>query len=122
MHFCKNCDNMYYCRVTPQNELIYYCRKCNYEDKDLAKDKSNLCVSKLNFNQETISYKNNINEFTKLDPTLPRTSTIVCPNKDCITNDEKEKVGNEVIYIRYDDANMKYSYLCVHCDKVWKLE
>ena len=35
----------------------------------------------------------------------------------------KEKENNrEVIYIRYDDINMKYVYLCVHCDTTWKTD
>ena len=25
----------------------------------------------------------------------------------------------EIIYIRYDDVNMKYIYLCTHCDTKW---
>ncbi len=28
----------------------------------------------------------------------------------------------EVIYIRYDDTNMKYVYLCVHCDMTWRTD
>jgi DNA-directed RNA polymerase subunit M/transcription elongation factor TFIIS len=28
----------------------------------------------------------------------------------------------EIIYIRYDDINMKYVYLCVHCDTMWKTD
>ena len=28
----------------------------------------------------------------------------------------------EVIYIRYDDTNMKYVYLCVHCDTTWRTD
>ena len=26
----------------------------------------------------------------------------------------------EVIYVRYDNANMKYVYICTHCDSIWK--
>jgi DNA-directed RNA polymerase subunit M/transcription elongation factor TFIIS len=38
-------------------------------------------------------------------------------NQQVISN---EKPNNrEVIYIRYDDTNMKYVYLCVHCDTTW---
>jgi DNA-directed RNA polymerase subunit M/transcription elongation factor TFIIS len=36
-----------------------------------------------------------------------------------ITTGENER---EVIYIRYDDINMKYVYLCVHCDTTWKTD
>jgi DNA-directed RNA polymerase subunit M/transcription elongation factor TFIIS len=30
--------------------------------------------------------------------------------------------NREVIYIRYDDINMKYVYLCVHCDTTWRTD
>jgi DNA-directed RNA polymerase subunit M/transcription elongation factor TFIIS len=30
--------------------------------------------------------------------------------------------NREVIYIRYDDTNMKYVYLCVHCDTTWRTD
>ena len=44
--------------------------------------------------------------------------TIKCPNQECSSNTgEKER---EVIYIRYDDANMKYVYMCAHCNTMWK--
>jgi DNA-directed RNA polymerase subunit M/transcription elongation factor TFIIS len=35
-------------------------------------------------------------------------------------DDETNK--REVIYIRYDDTNMKYVYLCVHCDMTWRTD
>ena len=35
---------------------------------------------------------------------------------------EKQNSNREVIYIRYDDINMKYVYLCVHCDTTWKTD
>ena len=30
--------------------------------------------------------------------------------------------SREVIYIRYDDINMKYIYLCVHCNTMWRTD
>ena len=30
--------------------------------------------------------------------------------------------NQEVIYIRYDDTNMKYVYLCVHCNTTWRTD
>jgi len=35
---------------------------------------------------------------------------------------EKKKTKNEIIYVRYDDTNLKYVYLCAKCDKVWNTE
>jgi aspartate carbamoyltransferase regulatory subunit len=62
-----------------------------------------------------------INQYTKLDPTLPHIFNMQCPNPGCKTNTES-KGSTEAIYIRYDDANLKYLYMCVECDTVWKTD
>ena len=120
MHFCSNCSNMYYIRINSDdpNKLVYYCRKCGNEDKLLAIE--NVCVSKTQIKKSEQSFSHIINKHTKLDPTLPRVSKILCPNSDCLTNTKDEP--REIIYIRYDDKNMKYVSLCSICDTVWKTE
>jgi DNA-directed RNA polymerase subunit M/transcription elongation factor TFIIS len=35
---------------------------------------------------------------------------------------EPKTNNREVIYIRYDDTNMKYVYLCAHCDTTWRTD
>jgi len=42
--------------------------------------------------------------------------------KSKTTHTKKKENDREVIYIRYDDINMKYVYLCVHCDTTWKTD
>lgn len=118
MHFCSVCNNMYYLRIDEQNpnKLDYYCRNCGHEDKLLAHD--NMCISKTFIKKNDQSFNHIINEYTKLDPTLPRVSTILCPNSECETN--TNKVKREIIYIRYDDTNMKYVYLCSTCSTIWQ--
>lgn len=118
MHFCTNCSNMYYIRINADdtNKLVYYCRNCGNEDKLLAVE--NVCVSKTQIKKSEQTFSNIINKYTKLDPTLPRINTVLCPNPDCATNTKEEP--REIIYIRYDDTNMKYVYLCSTCDTVWK--
>ena len=118
MHFCSNCSNMYYIRINSDdpNKLVYYCRKCGNEDKLLAIE--NVCVSKTQIKKSEQSFSHIINKYTKLDPTLPRINTILCPNSECETN--KTHKEREIIYIRYDDTNMKYIYLCSDCDTIWK--
>ena len=118
MHFCTNCSNMYYIRINSDdpNKLVYYCRNCGNEDKLLAIE--NVCVSKTQIKKSEQSFTHIINKYTKLDPTLPRINTILCPNPDCSTN--KGNKEREIIYIRYDDTNMKYIYLCSDCDTIWK--
>ena len=119
MHFCIKCSNMYYIRINEDdpNKLVYYCRKCGQEDSLLAAE--NVCVSKTLIKKSEQSFNHIINKYTKHDPTLPRINNILCPNSDCSTN--KDGVEREVIYIRYDDVNMKYVYLCYHCETVWQI-
>jgi len=129
MHFCSKCNNMYYIRISSEDEnvLEYYCRNCGNEDKNLTKE--NICVLKEQIKKIEQKYNHIINDYTKLDPTLPRINTIKCPNSECISNKESKekekenKINNrEVIYIRYDDINKLYIYLCAKCDTVWNTE
>lgn len=120
MHFCTQCSNMYYIRINPDapNQLVYYCRKCGHEDSLLASE--NVCVSKTQIKKSEQSFNHIINKYTKYDPTLPRINNILCPNSDCPTNKDGEE--REIIYIRYDDVNMKYVYLCSECEAVWQIK
>ena len=118
MHFCTNCSNMYYIRINEDdpNKLVYYCRNCGHEDSLLAVE--NVCVSKTQIKKSEQSFNHIINQYTKFDPTLPRINNVLCPNASCDTN--VHSVEKEIIYIRYDDTNMKYVYLCSMCDTVWQ--
>ena len=111
---------MYYIRINSDdvNKLVYYCRNCGNEDEKITSE--NICVSKTQLKRSEQKYNHIINEYTKLDPTLPRINTIKCPNSECSSNKDNEK--REVIYLRYDDVNMLYIYLCTQCDTVWKTE
>ncbi len=120
MNFCSKCDNMYYMKINDdensdeQGKLIYYCRNCGHEETNVHL--GNLCISKY---EASISQKSSkINEYTKYDPTLPHSHTIKCPNEQCLSN-EKDGAMSDVIYIRVDDINMKYMYLCVYCNTNW---
>ena len=125
MKFCKDCENMLYIRLLSEdsNKLIYYCRNCGNTYDDI--DKDNVCVLNSNINMQDKGYLQDINEYTKLDPTLPRTQNIKCPNQSCPSNhtgDDSSKLTNknEVIYLRYDDINLNYIYICTQCDTTWK--
>ncbi len=119
MRFCSNCDNMYYIRIdnNDSNKLVYYCRNCGNEDSTIASG-AELTVSRIEIKNNDKTYANIINQYTKLDPTLPRINNILCPNTKCETNTKNS--NKEIIYIRYDDVNMKYMYLCSTCDFVWE--
>lgn len=162
MHFCVNCSNMYYIRLSEDdpNSIVYYCRHCGHENKNISLD--SVTVSKTSFKNAKQKYNSIINRYTKMDPTLPRINTIKCPNQSCKSNGgdevsqlqgEDEEVLNvtvekeasavevettksvvpkikskrkelerEIIYLRYDDVNMNFVYLCATCDTVWNTE
>jgi DNA-directed RNA polymerase subunit M/transcription elongation factor TFIIS len=118
---------MLYLRLNnDSNNLIYYCRNCGntYDETD----KSEICVLNTHVSQSS-AFSQDINEYTKYDQTLPRTKNIKCPNQSCKSNigesidqspDQPEQPNrNEVIYLRYDDINLHYTYICAHCDTIW---
>ena len=142
MKFCSNCDNMYYISIneTDSNLLSYYCRNCGHVDDTVQEE--GICILNTQLKKSQQKFNHIINEYTKLDPTLPRIYNIPCPNGMCSTNkhtitkasSESSSSASlsstadtpltkaEVIYMRYDDANLKYLYICTTCDTVWKTD
>ena len=119
MKFCVKCDSMYYIGVNSEdtNKLTYYCRVCGYVDNMITEE--GVCVLNTQFKKSEQKFNHIINKYTKLDPTLPRIYNVKCPNATCKTNHSEAKDPAEVIYMRYDDANLKYIYICVACDTTW---
>ena len=122
MKFCNVCDNMYYISISERNNniMVYSCRNCGNIDESVSEEGA--CVLKTQLKKGGQSFQHIVNKYTKLDPTLPRIYNIKCCNTDCITNQENSKKTPEIIYIRYDDENMKYLYICVDCDTTWKTD
>ena len=121
MKFCIHCSNMLYIKISDAdtNNIAYYCRNCGHVDTTIEEE--GVCVLRTQLRKGGQKFNHIINRYTKLDPTLPRIYSIRCPNGECSTN--VERVENpEIIYIRYDDENMKYLYLCVACDNTWKTD
>jgi len=122
MKFCNECDNMYYISISDddENKLSYYCRVCGNKERNVMEE---TCVLSTNNTTGEQIYNYSINEFTKYDPTLPRIYNMDCPNEKCKTNiltTSGKKKPAEIVFMRYDDNNLKYTYICVECDCVWK--
>ena len=124
MKFCSECQNMYYIAISEkkENNLVYYCRNCGHRDETIANE--GICILDTKANQGEQKFNHIINKYTKFDPTLPRIYNIHCPNEACKTNEHSpspsHKTPAEIIYIRYDDSQLKYLYLCSTCDMIWK--
>ena len=116
MEFCEICHNMYYMKLEEETKrLVYVCKHCNHVDKQSI-ETSNLKVYK--YSKQTKTQDIHINEYTKYDPSLPHVYHIRCPNSDCICNKNSD-IQQDVVYVRSDAIEMKYAYLCFHCDYQW---
>jgi len=104
-----------------EQSLLYYCRSCSTIE---IPEEKNIVASKTTFRRDNIkSWSHIVNKYTKLDPTLFRDSIMQCPNTECETNtNEQAESERQIIHLRYDEDNMKYLYLCFHCDYIWNTE
>ena len=122
MKFCEICNNMYYLKLAgtsesdKQNHLVYYCRNCGHEDAALSAQ--GICALETRLDGATQSYTQKVNKYTRDDPTLPRTRSVRCPRSDCPSH--KGDGNADVIYMRYDDKQIKYLYVCTACEAMWK--
>jgi DNA-directed RNA polymerase subunit M/transcription elongation factor TFIIS len=109
---------MYYLTVTEDDpkSLTLYCRNCGDTEKNTTES---ICIHKTD--TEISEVRDTINQYTKLDPTLPRIRKMKCQNEQCPTNEESGHPA-EIILIRYDHINLKYIYLCSTCDYTWKCD
>lgn len=124
MKFCQVCDNMYYVMLdeSDENKLTYKCRRCGHVDELLGHE--SICVLQTQLKKGAHQYQHMVNEFTKLDPTLPRIYTMKCPSDQCPTNgsDPDQAAQPEIVYKRYDEDRMKFIYICTTCNTVWKTD
>ena len=96
------------------DELYYCCKTCSnkYKIKDVTKK-----VYTNDNNKVDSSESINKNRYITHDITLPSVKNnpnIKCHNELC-DNDE-----TDIKYIKYDDADMKYIYICNHCGSKWR--
>lgn len=93
--------------------LKHYCKNCKYSRLSDAKAASILISDKSQFDASEIAYKAFMTPYIKHDPTLPRVNNIKCTNPEC-------NKSNEVIYVKYDNENMKFLYYCCDCGHFWR--
>tara|TARA_Y100000816_G_C26099762_1_gene582599 strand:+ start:2421 stop:2759 length:339 start_codon:yes stop_codon:yes gene_type:complete len=102
---------MYYIKLQEEegNSLLYYCRACGHEENN-----DNTVPFSLDVVIDPQERKAGLalNKYSKLDPTLPRTTLVKCPK--C-----PESPDNQIIYARTDASNLTYTYMCAQCDTIW---
>jgi|TARA_B100001540_G_scaffold241128_2_gene215875 DNA-directed RNA polymerase subunit M/transcription elongation factor TFIIS len=116
MEFCENCENMLYIKNDENNNLVKYCKHCNYNK--IETEAKCIKISDTIYFEDDLLYNQNINKYLRYDPTLRRIkdSNISCKNSECNIESDKQ----QILYIKYDEKNMKYFYVCDHCGFIWK--
>ena len=112
--FCGVCNQCFSYQMQ-EDKLFRMCRKCGFQEEE---KKGALLMETYIQERTSEAYKVLTNEFTRQDPTLPHVTTIKCPNAECATN--QGKVTKDVIYMKYDNVNMKYLYICNVCTEQWR--
>ena len=115
VNFCSNCDNLLYLyKNDDTNELYYCCKACSNTEK--LDTKITQVYSNTNEKVDK-SIVINSNPYITHDITIPsiqNNKNIQCQNKDC---DSKQV---DIKFIKYDEVDMKYIYICNHCGYKWK--
>jgi DNA-directed RNA polymerase subunit M/transcription elongation factor TFIIS len=115
VEFCDKCDNIYYLYINSENSNInYICKSCG--NKKIMDTRVISVNNNTNINIDK-SDVINTNPFISHDITLPTikgNKNIKCKNELCDADEINIK------YIKYDEINMKYLYICNHCGIKWK--
>lgn len=123
MRFCPICSNFLYMTQSMEDaaekNLHLLCRHCGFYEEMQPKSSEDALIlmtvlNTANNQKQTVSA---LNDYTKLDPTLPHLNTIPCPNASCPTQADPSK--RDILYIKTDAKNLKYQYSCTVCDTQW---
>ena len=114
--FCDECDNFMNFCIDDTNNPIYKCSRCDNTDVyDFKND-----LNGIQFNKN-IEIKNilNSNKFLTMDPTIPTitNNNIKCINTKCPSITDKKQ--NSICYIKYDEENIHFMYICNNCNQKW---
>ena len=110
MQFCKECENKLF-PIEEDNKLWNKCIDCGFKEECI-----NSIIDKKIYKNKGIIASDNI-RFLIYDPTIPRTTQKICPNKSCISVQKPEL--QEAVFIQ-DPVTIKLTYICVNCNTEWK--
>lgn len=115
--YCPTCRYYLYLSISADDgkALNRICRNCGYSQPEATGG----LITFTNLEEKVSEgYKVVVNEFTREDPTLPHVNNIKCKNEECPS--VKGTTPSDVIYIKYDQVNLKFLYICNVCNEQWR--
>ncbi len=115
IHFCTQCFNITYLHLNEKEELVHVCKVCSSIENFTGKTN---CIYSINYDDFDVSSLINSNKYINHDITLPEikgNSNLKCPNSEC----NEKNPESSFKYIKYDDNDMRYIYICNHCGQKW---
>ena len=117
INFCEQCDNLLfiYSGEEDKSKLYLACKACGFK-KEYTENK---CIYSNEYEVD-LSETINKNKFLHYDITLPSIKdnpNIKCPNQECESIQEDKP--SDIVYIKYDQERMKYTYSCKYCNRKW---
>ena len=97
---------MMYEVVTLEEEVSFRCRKCT---RTVAITRESPIVYEHNL-KDDVAGRLVVNPYLTQDPTLPRFTTITCPNGHT----------GDVVGVKTDVQNVVWMYQCAECRVTWK--
>lgn len=107
--FCNVCDNIIFRNYTKEG-IFHKCRQCGFEEKVKYPSDQPYLLHETNY--KTKSKDIVFHEQMIHDPTLPMAPGMSCINTACN--------GTNIVYMKYDQANLRYLYVCRDCHTKWK--
>ncbi len=110
MKFCPECQNKLY--PSEENDKLFnLCLKCDFRE-----EYQESLIHKKNYKGNVVQNAN-MNQFSRYDVSLPRTSKKTCPNTACESHSNSEK--QEAVFVM-DPLTLKMAYMCTCCGTEWK--
>jgi DNA-directed RNA polymerase subunit M/transcription elongation factor TFIIS len=108
---CDNCNNMMNIKIKDTDTLVLDCPSCNHVKPWMGSS----CIYETNYTvdlSKIINSNVNISQDNTL-PSIKDNPNIKCINKNC------ESSKSNILFIKYDQDNMKFMYICKSCGVSW---
>ena len=117
IHFCKECNNLNSISMNEENILIYDCKYCGKQEKiEGIEGKCIYSSFSRGIDKSTLITENKYIHHDITLPNIKNNENIKCPNEQC----GSQKEGSSIKYIKYDNDELKFMYICNICGYKWK--